>query len=193
MINATEKKMAKADRSKVEAKLNAIATKQGGTVTAFHDELRLAIPEGEGMTIILRFFESRGTPMCTTNYKAKGKEFTFDRYGVDDSFYYEGLTKLPKQIDEQRERVKAAQARLALTESFDMGPIRLMLSPETLQAIVTKLKSGKTHTYHPSGFGTGYYFSTNPKIKNRWDTAKASSQLEKLVGARVYVSSYDAD
>lgn len=185
--------MAKADLAKVKAKLETIATKQGGTVTEIRDELHLAIPEGEGMTIILRFFDSCNQPMCTTNYKAKGKEFTFDRYGVDDSFYYEGLRALPKQIEEQRERVKTSQARLALTESFDMGPVRLMLSPEALQAIVDKLKSGKTHTYHPAGFGTGYYFSTNPKIKRRWDTAKASAALEKLVGARVYVSSYDAD
>lgn len=183
----------KADRAKIKAKLETIAVKQGGSVSETSEGLRLDIPEGEGMTILLRFWGDRANPMCTTNYKAKGKEFTFDRYGVSDSFYYERITSLPKQIEEQRERVKTSQARLALTESFDMGPIRLMLSPEALQAIVDKLKSGKTHTYHPSGFGTGYYFSTNPKIKNRWDSAKASAQLEKLVGARVYVSSYDAD
>jgi hypothetical protein len=191
MMNAQENKMA--DRAKVKAKLEAIAKTQGGTVTPVGDELHLAIPEGEGMTIILRFWDSRDTPMCTTNYKAKGKEFTFDRYGVDDSFYFETITKLPQQVQEQRERVKASQARLALTESFDMGPIRLMLSPEALAAIVTKLKEGKTHTYHPSGFGTGYYFSTNPKVRMRFDTAKASAQLEKLVGAKVYVSQFDAD
>ena len=183
----------KAVHSKVKAKMQTIATNLGGVLTEVRDELHLAIPEGEGMTIILRFFPNSDVPYCTTNYKAKGKEFTFDRYGVDDSFYYEGLRALPKQIDEQRERVKTSQARLALTESFNMGPVRLMLSPDALKAIVDKLKSGKTHTYHPSGFGTGYYFSTNPKIRNRYDRAMASPELEKLVGKTVYVSSYDAD
>lgn len=185
----------KADRSKVKAKMQAIAAKIGGTFTEVRDDMHLSIPEGEGMTIILRFFPGQDTPICTTNYKAKGKEFTFDRYGVDDSFYYEGLAKLPKQIDEQRERVKAQQARLANTEAFNLGPVSLMLSPEALQAIVTKLKEGKTHSYHPSGFGTGYYFSTNPRNRpSRYETpAKASPELEKLVGKKIYITSFDAD
>ena len=182
------------DRAKIKAKLETIAVKQGGTVAEHgNDELHLDIPEGDGMTIVLRFWSNNTNPMCSTLYKAKGKTFTFDRIGVDDSFYYETIRQLPKQVEEQRERVKAAQERLANTESFSLGPVSLMLSPESLQTIVDKLKAGKTHTYHPSGFGTGYYFSTNPKIKNRWDTAKASAQLENLVGAKVYVSQYDAD
>lgn len=183
-------------RDNVKLKLESIAVKQNGSVTERGNDLILSIPEGEGMSIVLTFYSGPDSkPHCSTRYKAKGKEFTFCRRGVDDSFYFEGARKLPKQIAEQRERVQVSQARLALTESFNMGPVNLMLSPDALQKIVDKLKAGQTHSYHPSGFGTGYNFSINSRIRmSRFDTStKASPELEKLVGRTVYLSSFDAD
>ena len=180
-------------REQIKAALEQIAKTENGVLSEFSDELRLFIREGEGMNIVLKFYPSYAEPSCETQYMAKGKTFTFDRLGVEASFYFEGVDKLPAEVTKQRQRVKEAQARLASTAEFNLGPVRLMLSPERLQQIVDTIKAGKTHTYMPSGFGTGYYFSIRSNIRNRFDRAQASPELVKLVGQQVYVSSFDAD
>ena len=179
-------------REQIKAILKKVAQAQNGAMTEDSDKLRLSIPEGDGMEIIISFYSDADVG-CETVYSAKGKRFTFDRLGVEASFYFESVEKLPEQIAEQRELVKQAQTRLANTSSFNLGPVTLMLTPERLQQIVDTIKSGKTHTYMPSGFGTGYYFSTKASIRSRWDRAQASPELVKLVGQPVYVSQFDAD
>ena len=180
-------------REQIKATLEQIAKTHNGHVSQNPGELSLFIREGDGMNIVLLFSDFGETPSCTTQYMAKGKTFSFDRLGVEDSFYFESVEKLPEQITQQRQRVKEAQAHLALTSSFNLGPVTLMLTPQRLQQIVDTIKSGKTHTYMPSGFGTGYYFSTKASIRSRWDRAQASPELVKLVGQPVYVSQFDAD
>lgn len=170
----------------------------GATVVSDKDNYgepmaKLTVPEGQGVDIILTFYKGSKEPRCETRFRAKGGEYSFDRLGVEDSFYFEDWAKLPQQVSEQVARAKKRQEHLANTTAFNLGPVTLMLTPEGLDNIVKTLQAGKTYTYHPSGFGTGYYFSTNARIRNRFDRAQASKELVQKVGKAVYISSFDAD
>jgi len=181
-------------KAQVKAAMEKVATELGGFVSEAGSEIMLFIREGEGMSIILTFpRDENSEPYCETRYKAKGGEYTFDRRGIDASFYFHSVEHLPKQIAEEREKVKAAQARLSQSNKFNLGPVQVMITPERLQQIVDLLKAGKVYQYHPSGFGTGYTFTTTRQPYCRFETAKASAELVRLVGAPIYVSSFDAD
>jgi hypothetical protein len=153
--------------------------------------LTMQLPVGDGMEIKMTF-SGKGHPYCSTIYKAQGTSFSFDRLGVEDSFYFESLDALPKQFMEQLERVRAAQHRLAKSTKCNLGPVTLFMTQESIDKMLETLKAGKVHVYHPSGFGTGYQFSIR-NISNRYDRAKASKELELLVGHKVYVTAFDAD
>jgi hypothetical protein len=154
----------------------------------------LFIRIGEGMSITLTYYSPSEDPRCKTNYKAKGKEFTFDRLGVEDSFYYEGATKLRDQVMQQIERVKESQERLANTREFNLGPRTIMADQKRIDSIVADLKAGKSFTYRPSGFGQGFVFSTSPRNSNRFERhLKASKELTDLVGKALYIQSMDCD
>ncbi len=173
--------------------LQKVAADMGGSVESFNDTDTLKLPVGEGMEIKLSYFRDEQPPNCCTNYTAKEKHFTFDRYGVDDSFYYDSLKELPGQIEEQIERVKKSQERLANMAEFNLGPRTKMFTREDLDKMVETLQSGQVYSVRPAGFGRGYTFCTNPRIRNRYDSAQASQELVLLVGKPVYVSTFDCD
>lgn len=169
-------------------------TEKKAVVTGDSHRLVLNMPVGEGMSLIIDFY-STGSIICETTYKAKGKEFTRHRIGVDDSFYYESVAKLPAEFANQLKIVKEAQARLADTKEVNLGPTTRMMSEKQIADMVATLKAGKTFSVTPAGFGTGYSFTIRfNKDHQRWyGHLKASFELERLVGQRVFVSSFDCD
>ena len=154
------------------------------------ETLTMSLPVGDGMRIEMTF--SGKYVHCETRYKAAGSEFSFDRLGVEASFYFESLETLRKQFQEQVERVREAQQRLARSTKCNLGPVTLFMTQESIDKMIATLKAGKVHSYHPSGFGTGYQFSIR-NISNRYDRAKASKELELLVGHKVYITAFDCD
>jgi len=154
------------------------------------ETLIMSLPVGDGMRIEMTF--SGKYVHCETRYKAAGSEFSFDRLGVEASFYFESLDILRKQFQEQVERARKAQQRLASSTKCNLGPVTLFMTQEAIDNMIATLKAGKVHSYHPSGFGTGYQFSIR-NISNRYDRAKASKELELLVGHKVYITAFDAD
>lgn len=189
--------------------LQTLEKELGGKLTqaprSYHNsqgfEYKLTLPVGEGMEIQVylddkakRSNDQWGGHSGTVNYTAKGKQFTFDRTGVEASFYWGSKGEdIVATLRKQVERVKEKQASFANRKEVNLGPVTLFMTLESIQRMVDTLKSGKTHTYQPSGFGTGYFFSVKPTIRNRYDTAKASAELERLVGQRVFISQFDAD
>lgn len=154
--------------------------------------LTMVLPVGDGMEIKMTFYD-KGNPHCTTVYKAHGTSFSFDRLGVEDSFYFESLDKLHKQFNQQIDRVREAQQRLAKSKRMNLGPVTLFMTQESIDAMVAKLKKGETYCYFPSGFGTGYNFTIRFRKQRYQENIKASYELEQLVGQRVFISSFDAD
>lgn len=165
------------------------------TATKSGTQLRLNMPVGEGMSVILEFHGDGKNPWCETVYSAKGKSFTYNRVGVDDSFYFESVAKLPEQLAEQLERVKKSQERLKDTREFSFGPTSRMMSEQQIKDMVALLKTGKTYTVTPAGFGTGYVFTIrfHPDHRRYYSNLKASYELERLVGQRVFISTIDCD
>jgi hypothetical protein len=181
-------------RDQVTAQLQTLASQYAGMVISGDTDVMLFIREGEGMSLVFTFwYDDNDSPSCDTKYKAQGKEFTFSRRGHDDSFYIKAAVDIVKELPVQIERVKAAQARLANSREFNLGPVKRFFTPEALDKIVADLKAGKAYSYQPGHMGTGYTFSTSPHIRNRFDRASASPELVKLVGRPVYVSAFDAD
>jgi hypothetical protein len=144
------------------------------------------------MEIKMTFANDRN-PYCSTIYKAHNTSFSFDRLGVEDSFYFESLDKLYKQFNQQVDRVREAQQRLAKSKRMNLGPVTLFMTQESIDAMVAKLKKGETYCYFPSGFGTGYNFNIRFRKQRFQENIKASYELESLVGQRVFISSFDAD
>lgn len=181
-------------REQVTAQLQTLATQYAGVVIPGQNDVMLFIREGEGMSVVFTFWhDDNKAPSCDTRYKAQGKEFTFSRRGLDDSFYINTAADIAKELPNQIKRVKDAQARLANSREFNLGPVKRFFTPEALDKIVADLQAGKTYQYQPGHMGTGYTFSINPRIRNRFDRATASPELVKLVGQPVYVSAFDAD
>lgn len=100
----------------------------------------------------------------TTFSSSKG-ERCFDRLGVEDSFYIHRSDKIKDanvKILEQLEKIKTSRERLNLSESIPGIPF--MVTPDTKAVITAKLLEGKSHTFMPSGFGTGYVlYSRGPR------------------------------
>lgn len=181
-------------REKVTATLQALAPQHQGVVIPGPKDVMLFIREGEGMSVVFTFWNNDDeTPMCDTRYKAQGKEFTFSRRGLDDSFYIEKPEDIVNELPDQIQRVKEAQLRLANSKEFNLGPVKRFYTQDALNKIIADLQAGKTYQYQPGHMGTGYMFSTSPRIRNRFDRVTASPELVKLVGKPVYVSAFDAD
>lgn len=130
-----------------------------------------------------------------TGYGFGEKRYTFDRLGVEDSFYIDTFTKeaITSIFSEQIARVDASIKRLADLQAngteLDFGPIRRTYMKKDLDNIITRLKSGLPWTWTPAGFGTGYVFST----KRLSYSSPASDALKTAVGRPVYYSKIDCD
>jgi len=139
----------------------------------------------------------------TTNFETKDGRRTFDRRGVDDSFYWKGYsffkraTKRPladvKQIlDEQLERI--AKSRTFHETALKVPQIGHSVSPDALTTYKAKLKAGKHITFTPSGFGTGYNVVTRKPARPWWGVQRATPELEKFFDhSPLWVESFDCD
>lgn len=131
------------------------------------------------------------------SFKAPDGWRSYDRYGVEDSFYISNplMDREPgdpiAQTNEVirrfiEERIPESLARIARSESVPGIPFSV--TPEQKVKISKKLRAGQTHSFMPSGFGTGYTLS--PK-SDRYSTPDA--KLKKFFGVGVWVSTFDAD
>lgn len=132
----------------------------------------------------------------TTSFKTTdGHWRTFDRRGVESSFYwkpwdYKGAPKvnLKEMLDEQLQRIAAS--REYFNTAIIVPEIGFSVSPANLEKLKMTFKNAGYHSFHPSGFGVGYTVSAKPLRFGK----KASKELMDFFGvAPLYIATFDAD
>jgi hypothetical protein len=130
-----------------------------------------------------------------TSFKTPRGWLSFDRRGVEDSFYHRPLFKGDKKRDlnelvtEQLERVRDRQAYYAA--AVPIPGIPFTVAPDGVEGLKERLKKGSL-TFTPSGFGTGYVVSKRPQRGQQ--SKRATSELETFLGSSpLFVSTFDAD
>jgi hypothetical protein len=135
-----------------------------------------------------------------TRFEVEGKGwFSFDRTGVEDSFYWlplfhgddaRGLEAggCEAIMAEQLERI--AQRREYHLSAVAVPGIPFSVAPAGIADLQARLKKQGRIDFMPSGFGTGYIV-TQRATQN---AKRASVELEKFLGvAPLFVSTFDAD
>ena len=132
----------------------------------------------------------------TTSFEVAGKGWlTFDRRGVESSFYWKAwdYKNAPKVVIEEvmREQCKRiADRRAYYTSAITVPQIGFTVSPDGKTALIEDIRKIGFRNFMPSGFGTGYTISTKQvRYSNR-----AKPELEEFIGmSPLYVSTFDAD
>jgi len=129
----------------------------------------------------------------STSFKAGDHWATFDRRGVESSFYWKPLWEKDERPDikvilnEQLERI--AKHRVYAATAIKVPQISFTVSPENLAKLKVTFKNKGYHRFHPSGFGTGYTVSAKPLRHG----SRASKELETFFGVPLWVETFDAD
>lgn len=128
-----------------------------------------------------------------THFEEKGKWFTFDRTGVDDSFHagskpgtlHNAIVSQLAKIAQSRERAKNTQQLPAPLSGWYRTPEEIATAKQTLA-------KGGSVVFHPAGFGTGYRLSKH--FPGRWWSMPASAELAKFFGVeRLFYETMDCD
>lgn len=143
-------------------------------------------------TIEIRFDQTGSGHTLFVNGDSKS---TFDRLGVEDSFYHLPLWEgdpepydLNAILKEQVQRV--AQYFEYKKTALTVPGIPFSIAPDSLAGYQQRLKTKGTISFMPSGFGTGYQISR----AMRRGAKRASTAMEKFFGvAPLFISTFDAD
>jgi len=150
---------------------------------------------------LVTFYQGKMEVTGTTNYKEGDGWYTFDRRGIENSFYMqEGLegwqdpeSDIRKggqaMLEAQIERAEKAIQRL--TGMLTVPHFGHRISEEKRSEIAKKLKAGKSHMFTPGGFGTAWEVSTR---QNRW-AERVPVEVAKFFGVetQLYKLAHDYD
>lgn len=129
-----------------------------------------------------------------TGFEYEGNTYSFDRLGVEDSWYPDGwnepspATKIAEtmiaELARAEERLAAHIERTTAGTVVNFGPIsRTLLRSEINNYKKTISKSGGSFSLTPAGFGTGYRFYVG-KTRNRFGQGvPASNEVRALLDA----------
>jgi hypothetical protein len=160
----------------------------------------LQMKNDDGVTIEIHWMAE---PEPLTSYSMRGHGHTsfttsqgtrtFDRTGVEDSFYVsvkDDVAAIRKTIERQLEKI--AESRARISNSVPVPGIGFLVTPEAKASVTALLKAGKSHSFTPSGFGTGYRLSAG-KRKSSWDR-RASSEMEAFFDVSpIWLQTLDCD
>jgi len=120
-------------------------------------------------------------------YKVPGQDglYTLGRRGVDSGLDGDWNDDVNDVINEAIGRVREKQDRISRSVTVSVGKSSWHVTPENLEKMKEKLRNGKTVTFMPHGFGTGYY------VKAR--LGQPTTETEQIFGLPISVSSFDAD
>lgn len=121
---------------------------------------------------------------------------TFDRLGVEDSFYFlpmwEGdkdVYDLNSIIPEQLARIE--KARASHKTAITVPGLPFSVQPKELERLKKQLRETGRIQFMPSGFGTGYVVSRNRQLHH---SIRAGRQLEQFFGVgALYIEKFDCD
>jgi hypothetical protein len=132
----------------------------------------------------------------TTSFDTAQGRRTFDRRGVESSFYWQKMYDGDKQkydpnaiITRQLERIGESRARMVTAVAIP--EIGFTIQPEELTKLRATLRAGGHRSFAPSGFGTGYVLTTKRTRFSKVATAALAKFLD--VGRTVYVEKFDHD
>lgn len=125
---------------------------------------------------------------------------TFDRTGVEDSFYHLPFEhEKGKKIDlnalvaEQLARIEKSRDYFKSAISVPGLP-NFTVAPDRVAKLKADLKKFGVITFTPSGFGTGYSITKKPTRGLRYGESRAKPELEAFLGhSPLYVSTMDCD
>jgi hypothetical protein len=129
-----------------------------------------------------------GTTEFRTSEKAGWR--SYDRYGLDSSFYFVDATDLAKQIPKQIARARAGIA-VALEPHFYVPDMPYSMRAERRDALRVQLKKQGIIDLHPSGMGTAHHITTRPR--GNFSTAGSNELCEFFGVQQCWVSTYDYD
>lgn len=142
----------------------------------------------------------------TSFHTAKGV-LTFDRRGVEDSFYHVPFSftnkaskplsgaALDTLVQEQLDKVAKRREYYALAIVIPGLPGGHTVAPEGVEGLKKQLANANGHlTFTPAGFGTGYCVTKKPTRGLRYGETRAKPELEAFLGVSpLYVHTLDCD
>ena len=137
-----------------------------------------------------------------TEFKTdKGTWLSFDRTGVEDSFYHydtfsirgrEKKYDLNVLVQEQLERIE--KRREYYRSAVSIPGIPFTVAPAGVEDLKKRLAKQGRISFHPSGFGTGYVISKRKPPGYQYGGKQASPELEKFLGCSpLYITTMDCD
>jgi hypothetical protein len=168
--------------------------------------------KGEDVEIIFRasFYKNKLDITGTTNFKEDSSWYTFDRRGIEDSFYMEQYSA--EEVKSKKKRgwydpecdtknggqamldIQIKRAKDRITEMIGMLTVPHYghrITEERKEEIRKKILNGG-HTFAPSGMGTAYHVST--KRRSRFDS-EVPAEVAKFFGIdkKLYAQHQDWD
>lgn len=149
---------------------------------------------GEKLDVRMEFRHEYGDG--TTTFSTAHGERTFDRTGVESSFYHRlfgnEAVDLDAMVKEQLGRIE--ERRTYLASSIQVPVVKYRIQPEDVARYRSQLKKRGVISFMPSGFGTGYTITTKPVRKLRHGEKRATPELEMFFGVSpLYISTMDCD
>jgi hypothetical protein len=129
-----------------------------------------------------------------TGFRCAGQTFTFDRRGVEDSWYPDGhdkriCTQVQVAAAMKEQLIRAATALAKRTEretsgtKINFGPTTRTLMPDEIADLRKRLAANRTFEFRPAGFGTGYRFYQSRTPGRYGSRVPASEEARKFFAA----------
>lgn len=132
-----------------------------------------------------------------TSFVTKHGVRTFDRRGVEDSFYltdWDGKSfskeRIAEILAEEVTLARAAIERIDSSRAVPGLPGGFVITQERFDKVRSDLKAGKRVDFAPAGFGTGYALSLK---KNRYSRPAAAELNAFFDVGQIFIEEFDHD
>lgn len=130
----------------------------------------------------------------TTLYLVPGKGtcyYSFDRTGVEDSFYGTDETDINELVAKQQARIQASIERIG--RSVAVPGLPFSVTPERQAELSNRLNTQGVVSLTPSGFGTGYMLHKKAPRSTRY-FKEGSKELAQFFGLpAIWITTFDHD
>lgn len=151
--------------------------------------------EGDGITMVATFFDAKaefGAVDGSTSFSVPGGRRTFDRLGVESSFYLNSDATPAKFLEVIQEQIaRVAKSRAASATALTVPGLGWSVQPAQKEEISAKLRAGRSHSFRPSGFGTGHTICV--RKRSGWDKRAPAATAEFFGVPALFYSEDDCD
>jgi len=122
----------------------------------------------------------------------RGGWSTFDRRGIEDSFYLGNYSDPPADVSRviQEQLAKIAVSKETSKKMVKIPGFGYSVHQDELEALKKKLAMGRSHSFTPAGMGTGHRLSTKP---SRFATKMPFETAEFFGVVALYDETFDHD